>query len=325
MTRGLGLFSGGLDSVLAALTLRRQDIEVLGVTFVTPFFGPEKAYQASELLQIPLIVQDIGPIHLEMVKKPRYGYGKNMNPCIDCHAMMFRLAGEIMREKRFDFLFSGEVLGQRPMSQNLSALRAVANASGFGSHILRPLSAKLLPVTPMEVNGQVDRGRLLDIQGRTRRRQEELAREWGVTKYASPGGGCLLTEKGFSNRLRDLLEHCEDAVVEDVELLKVGRQFRLSSEAKLVVGRNKANNDEIKKFVRCEDYLIQAVDFPGPLGLLQGRPDEKDLETAAAVVAGYGKGKDQEKILVSIRKGEDSKSLKVAPASRKEMERWLIV
>ena len=291
MTRGLGLFSGGLDSVLAALVLRRQGIEVWGVTFVTPFFGLEKAHKASALLDIPLIIRDIGTAHLEMVKNPRYGYGRNMNPCIDCHAMMFRLAGEIMREKGFDFLFSGEVLGQRPMSQNLSALRAVANFSGLADYILRPLSARLLPATPMEEHGQVDRERLLDIQGRTRRRQEELAREWGVSEYSPPGGGCLLTEKGFSNRLRDLLGHSGDATVKDVELLKVGRQFRLSPQAKLVVGRNKANNDEIKKFVEFEDYLIQAEDFPGPLGLLRGRPDEKDLETAAAVVTGYGKGK----------------------------------
>jgi len=325
MSRGLGLFSGGLDSILAALTLRRQGVEVWGITFVTPFFGPEKAQKASALLDIPVIVRDIGPVHLEMVKNPRYGYGKNMNPCIDCHAMMFRLAGEVMREKGFDFLFSGEVLGQRPMSQNLSALRAVANSSAVGDYILRPLSAKLLPITPMEEKGLVDRGRLFDIQGRTRRRQEELAREWGVSEYASPGGGCLLTEKGFSHRLRDLLDHNGDASVEDVELLKVGRQFRLSPQAKLVIGRNKANNDEIKKYVRLDDYLIQAVDFPGPVGLLQGQPDEQNLEIAAALVAGYGKGKECKEVLVSIRRGADSRFLNVPPSSREEMENWLIV
>jgi tRNA U34 2-thiouridine synthase MnmA/TrmU len=325
MTRGLGLFSGGLDSALAALVLRRQGIEVWGVTFVTPFFGAEKARKASALLDIPIIVRDIGPIHLEMVKNPHYGYGKNMNPCIDCHAMMFRLAGEMMVENGFDFLFSGEVLGQRPMSQNLSALRAVSKASGVADHILRPLSAKLLPITPVEEKGLVDREKLLDIQGRTRRRQEELARDWGITDSASPGGGCLLTEKTFSNRLRDLLDHCQEASVEDVELLKVGRQFRISLRSKLVVGRNKANNDEIKNLVRPDDYLIQASDVPGPLGLLCGQPDEDDIETAAAIVAGYGKGKDKEEIVVSVRSGRNNLILKVAPFTKEKMEELLII
>jgi hypothetical protein len=325
MSRGLGLFSGGLDSILAVLTLRRQGVEVCCVTFVTPFFGAEKARKAATSLAIPLMIWDIGPVHLEMVKNPPYGYGRNMNPCIDCHAMMYRLAGEIMREKGFDFLFSGEVLGQRPMSQNLSSLRAVAKASGVGEYILRPLSARLLPATAMEENGLVDRARLLDIQGRTRRRQEELARKWGVNEYASPGGGCLLTEAGFSNRLRDLLDHCADASINDVELLKVGRQFRLSPRARLVVGRNKANNDEIDKLIQSGDYLIQAAEFPGPLGLLRGRPDERDLVMAGAIVAGYGKGREQEEVLIAIRGDDGCRTLAVAPASRAKIKERLIV
>jgi tRNA U34 2-thiouridine synthase MnmA/TrmU len=230
-----------------------------------------------------------------------------------------------MREKGFDFLFSGEVLGQRPMSQNLSSLRAVAKASGVGEYILRPLSARLLPTTAMEENGLVDRARLLDIQGRTRRRQEELARKWGVNEYASPGGGCLLTEAGFSNRLRDLLDHCADASINDVELLKVGRQFRLSPRARLVVGRNKANNDEIDKLIQSGDYLIQAAEFPGPLGLLRGRPDERDLVMAGAIVAGYGKGREQEEVLIAIRGDDGCRTLAVAPASRAKIKERLIV
>ena len=192
MTKALGLFSGGLDSILAALVLRRQGIEVAGVTFVTPFFGAEKALKSAAPLAIPLIVRDIGAVHLEMLKNPRYGYGRNLNPCIDCHALMFRLAAAMMADGGFDFLFSGEVLGQRPMSQNLNSLKAVAKASGAGDRILRPLSARLLPVTAMEKEGRVDRNQLLDIQGRSRRRQEELANEWGVKVYPAPGGGCLL-------------------------------------------------------------------------------------------------------------------------------------
>jgi tRNA U34 2-thiouridine synthase MnmA/TrmU len=216
------------------MCLKRQGIAVTAIAFVTPFFGAGKARRAADTIGIPLIVRDIGAMHLEMVKRPRYGYGKNMNPCIDCHAMMFRLAGEIMIQEGFDFLFSGEVLGQRPMSQNLSALRAVARYSGYPDLILRPLSARLLPITPMEEQGLVERGQLLDIQGRSRRRQEELAREWGLTDYPSSGGGCLLTEKHFSDRLRDLITHEPACTTRDVELLKTGRQFRLSPQARLV-------------------------------------------------------------------------------------------
>ena len=239
MSKALGLLSGGLDSSLAALTLKRQGIEVTCISFVTPFFGSAKAESAAKRMEIPLIVRDIGEVHLEMVKNPRYGYGKNMNPCIDCHAMMFRLAGEISEEQGFDFLFSGEVLGQRPMSQNPSALRAVANYSGRPERILRPLSAKLLPPTPMETRGLVDRERLLDIQGRSRKRQEMLAREWGLNDYPSSGGGCLLTEKDFAERLRDLFRHQPDCSVRDVRLLRVGRQFRLTEHSRLVLGRNR--------------------------------------------------------------------------------------
>jgi tRNA U34 2-thiouridine synthase MnmA/TrmU len=261
MSKALGLLSGGLDSSLAALALKRQGVEVTCIAFVTPFFGAARAEKAARKMEIPLIVKPIGEIHLEMVKNPRYGYGKNMNPCIDCHAMMFRIAGEVMAEQGFDFLFSGEVLGQRPMSQNLSALQAVAKHSGMTGRILRPLCARLLPETPMEKEGLVDRGRLLDIQGRTRRRQAEFAAAWGLTDYPPSGGGCLLTEKSFSGRLRDLFTHQPEATVTDVELLKLGRQFRLSPNARLTLGRDQASNEKIKAIARPTDILLRAESF----------------------------------------------------------------
>jgi len=198
MSKALGLLSGGLDSTLAAMVLKRQGVEVSGIVFVTPFFGAERARKAARQIDIPLLVENIGEEHLAMLKNPRYGYGKNLNPCIDCHAMMFALAGRRVLAGEFDFLFSGEVLGQRPMSQNFNALQAVAKHSGCPQLILRPLSARLLPVTGMEEQGLVDRERLLDIQGRSRRRQEDLAREWGLGEYPASGGGCLLTEKSFT-------------------------------------------------------------------------------------------------------------------------------
>ena len=298
MSKALGLMSGGLDSTLAAMTLMRQGIEVTGISFVTPFFGAGKARAAALAIGFPLIVKEISGLHLEMVKNPKYGYGRNMNPCIDCHAMMFRLAGEIMKEEGFDFLFSGEVLGQRPMSQNPNALKSVAKYSGFPDRVLRPLSAKIMPITPMEESGLVDRERLLDIQGRSRRRQQTLAIEWGFPDFPSSGGGCLLTEVGFSNRLRDLLRYDPQASVKDTELLKVGRQFRLSPTVKLILGRNQSDNELLEKLAEPCQTLLRCSNFNGPLGLLCGQPEEVDLKTAAAILAAYGKGKDEPQVNV---------------------------
>jgi tRNA U34 2-thiouridine synthase MnmA/TrmU len=319
MVRALGIFSGGLDSILAALLLRRQGIEVCGVTFVTPFFGADKALKSAAAAAIPLQVRNIAEVHLEMLKHPRYGYGRNLNPCIDCHALMFRLAGARLAEQGFDFLFSGEVLAQRPMSQNSNALKAVAKASTVADRILRPLSARLLPVTAMEEQGLVDREQLLDIQGRSRRRQEELARQWGVAEYPAPGGGCLLTEKSFVNRLRELLASTPEATVTDVELLKLGRRFRLSSAVWLTVGRNQERNEAIRLLARPDHWLLQAREFAGPLGLVSGPAGEEDLLMAAAVVAGYGKGRQCGRVSVAVCRGEESRTLEVTPFSAEEL------
>jgi len=324
MSKALGLLSGGLDSSLAALALKRQGVDVTGIAFVTPFFGSSKAEEAAAQMEIPLIVRDISEVHLAMLKNPRYGYGKNMNPCIDCHAMMFRLAGEVMKGEGFDFLFSGEVLGQRPMSQNLTALKTVSKHSGVGDRILRPLSAKLLPITPMEEEGLVDREGLLDIQGRSRKRQEALAAEWGLKEYPSSGGGCLLTEKHFSDRLRDLFTHHPEADVVEVELLKVGRQFRISPEAKLTLGRNKEDNEKIKALARSGDLILKADDLPGPIGLFSGTPKEDDIRTACAIVASYGKGQKRESVAVRIA-GEAGEEVMTIPPLPREVSLKLIL
>ena len=321
MSKGLGLLSGGLDSILACLTLKRQGVDVTGIVYVTPFFGAERAKAAARQIDIPLIVKDISDIHLEMLKNPRYGYGRNLNPCIDCHAMMFRIAGEMVAKGDFDFLFSGEVLGQRPMSQNANALKAVAKHAGCGDLILRPLSAKLLPITPVEEQEMVDREQLLDIQGRSRKRQEELAREWGLKEYPSSGGGCLLTEKSFTGRLRDLLTHQPDCTPRDVELLKVGRQYRLSPSAKLTLGRNRQSNEAIQALATAEHTLLRAVGFSGPLGLLSGRPREEDLAAAGAIVAAYGKGQNEARLEVLCICGEERRKVEVVPMGREEIEK----
>jgi tRNA U34 2-thiouridine synthase MnmA/TrmU len=324
MSSALGLLSGGLDSSLAVLCLKRQGIAVTAVAFVTPFFGAGKARRAAAQLDVPLLVRDIGPGHLEMVKNPRYGYGRNMNPCIDCHAMMFRLAGDIMAAEGFDFLFSGEVLGQRPMSQNLSALRAVAKLSSHPDRILRPLSAQLLPITPMEEAGLVDRTQLLDIQGRTRRRQEALAQEWGLVDYPSSGGGCLLTEKHFSDRLRDLVDHDPACTVADVELLKIGRQFRLSPQAKLTLGRNQDDNAALVAAAGAGRWLLRTPGLAGPLGLVSGTPDATALRLAGAIVAAYGKGKELETVeILAVESGAEQR-FPVSPLPRAQSQQLLI-
>ncbi|APG28074.1 thiamine biosynthesis protein [Syntrophotalea acetylenivorans] len=324
MSKALGLLSGGLDSMLAAMALKRQGVDVTGIVYVTPFFGAERARIAARQIGIPLIVKDISDIHLEMLKAPRYGYGRNLNPCIDCHAMMFRIAGEMIKQGDFDFLFSGEVLGQRPMSQNANALKAVAKHAGCGDLILRPLSAKLLPITPVEEQGLVDREQLLDIQGRSRRPQEALAREWGLKDYPSSGGGCLLTEKSFTNRLRDLLTHQPDCTPRDVELLKAGRQYRLSPKAKLTLGRNLQTNEKIQELATSGHTLMRAANFSGPTGLVSGQAAEQDIPVAAAIVAAYGKGQKETQVKVLCTRGDERWQVEVAPMGREEIEEYLV-
>lgn len=324
MSKALGLLSGGLDSCLAALCLKRQGVDVTCLCFVTPFFGSGKAERMAAQLEIPLLVKDISDSHLEMLKAPRYGYGKNMNPCIDCHAMMFRLAGHVMAEQGFDFLFSGEVLGQRPMSQNANALRSVANYSGQPDRILRPLSAQVLPITAMEEAGLVDRARLLDIQGRSRKRQEALAGEWGLVDYPSSGGGCLLTEKHFSDRLRDLIEHQPACSVIDVELLKVGRQFRLSAQAKLCLGRHQSDNEAIRALAGPGRILLRTPGLAGPLGLVSGQPDRDDLQRAGAIVASYGKGREQDQVDILVETSQGEQTFAVRPMARPDSQKLIV-
>ncbi len=286
--KALGLCSGGLDSTLAGVVLKRQGVEVIWVSFETPFFNAEKAKNASGAIGIPLVVRDITERFLPMLKNPPAGYGRQMNPCMDCHALMFRIAGEMMDEIGADFLFSGEVTGQRPMSQTRSSLRYVEKHSGFDGLILRPLSAKRLPETEMEKTGIVDREQLLAFSGRSRKPQMELAESLSITDYPAPAGGCLLTDPNFSRRARDLIAFEPDAGKTDFLLLGYGRHIRISPDAKLVAGRNKSDNAMLLSLYRPElDIKIFMPEVPGPVGLVpRGAPDP-DVQTAAALCAGY--------------------------------------
>ncbi|MEJ2169714.1 MAG: tRNA 4-thiouridine(8) synthase ThiI, partial [Desulfobacterales bacterium] len=243
--------------------------------------------KAAGLLELPLRVVDISFDHLCMLRNPKHGYGSHMNPCIDCHALMLREAGEIMRRENGHFVFSGEVLGQRPLSQNKAALATVARESGLNELLLRPLSAKLLPITLPEREGWVNRDQLLDISGRSRKRQMEMAREFGISEYPTPAGGCLLTEEGFSRRLQDLFAHEPNPELREIELLKVGRHFRLDSGVKLVVGRNQLENQIIDSLMHPGDLHIVCADRPGPTVLAANSSGIESLDLAASVCAAY--------------------------------------
>jgi tRNA U34 2-thiouridine synthase MnmA/TrmU len=324
-TKALGLCSGGLDSILSALVLQRQGIEVTWITFETPFFAPDKARQASRMTGVPLLVKNITPIYLEMLKNPHCGYGKYMNPCLDCHALMFRLAGETMRAGDFSFLFSGEVLGQRPMSQTKPSLRYVEKNSGLDGYIVRPLSAKRLPITIPEQEGLVDREQLLDITGRSRKRQIQLAAEWGVKTYPAPAGGCLLTDKGYTTRLKELFDHQQHYTETELHLLKYGRHFRLANGAKLIVGRMQKDNQQIQKHFNPEtDTLVKVRDFPGPLGLVPLRGDQATVFLAAAVCGGYSKAPEGQAADVAVQGVGGSQTIRVLPIAPADVKKLLI-
>ncbi len=323
--RALGMCSGGLDSMLAGLVLRQQGIHVEWITFTTPFFSAGKARSAAKQTGIPLHVQDITDEYLVMLKDPPAGYGKNMNPCMDCHALMFKKAGEFMQDRQFDFLFSGEVVGQRPMSQNANSLRYVEKHSEFDGLILRPLCAKNMPETPMEKEGLVDRERLLDFSGRSRKPQMALAKEFGITDYPSPAGGCLLTDPGYSRRLKDLFDHGVDLTKNHLNLLKYGRHLRLNTEAKIIVGRTKKDNDSIMSHVDPQrDAVLKVIGHPGPTVVLPDGGAKEILFLAGAICAGYSKGSDADTIQVQVTCGGNKEKITVLPIRPEEAKRFLI-
>jgi tRNA-specific 2-thiouridylase len=298
----LGLASGGLDSILSALVLKEQGIEVVWVNFETPFFNSHSARRAARVTGIPLRVKNITGVYVDMLKNPNCGYGSNMNPCMDCHALMLEIAGSMITKQGFDFLFTGEVLGQRPMSQTKPSLRYVEKRSGFAGHILRPLSAKLLPPTIPEERGLVDRERLLDISGRSRKRQIKLAEAFGISDYPAPAGGCLLTDRGFSRRLKDLFKHQDDCEQRDFELLKYGRHFRLHDNHKVVIGRTKGDNEQISRLIDPhKDIQLHMMDRPGPTVLIPFGAPEETVYEAATLCAAYSRAQDGQPARVSVK------------------------
>jgi len=331
--KAVTLLSGGLDSTLAAKVVMEQGIELEALNFMTLFCTCTHrgatclaSQKAVETLGIPLRVFNVSEEYLSVVKDPSHGYGKNMNPCIDCRIFMLKKAKAYMQDSGAAFIVTGEVLGQRPMSQRKDAMRLIEKEAELEGFILRPLSAHVLPMTIPEKEGWVDREKLLKFQGRSRKPQIKLAEHYGIRDYPCPAGGCLLTDPGFAKRMKDLMLHKPDFSLNDVHLLKVGRHFRFSDGVKLIVGRNEEENQKIETFAHDGDILFRVSGFPGPLSLLRGKVNEGDIERAAAVTAHYSKAKDLGNAEVTCKgvDEDDRRTLSASVVPRREIERLMI-
>ena len=290
--RALGLLSGGLDSALAAKLLLEQGIEVIGLHLESPTACRSDVREVAAELGIELRVRAKGAEYLRLLRHPRWGYGKNMNPCIDCRHFMFRLAAIHLEELGAQFLFTGEVLGQRPMSQTRSAMQLIDREAGLINRIVRPLSALHLDPTQAEREGWVDRTRLLAIKGRGRHDQLALAARFGLTAHQSPGGGCLLTDAHFSGKLRDLFQHTsEDATaMDDLALLRVGRHFRVAPDLKIVLGRDHAENAALVMFENPVRWRVEPDHFSGPTALVCGEHSDANVRIAARLIVTHATG-----------------------------------
>ena len=328
MTRALAMVSGGLDSILAAKLIKEQGIEVIGICFKSYFFDEENAKRMTKQIDIPLEVVDFSKEHFEMVRDPEHGWGKNMNPCIDCHSMMMRYSGELLEKFNADFIITGEVLNQRPMSQNRSALDVVKKQSGFSEKILRPLCAKNLKETQMEIDGLVDREKLLDIAGRNRKTQMELAEKWGIKDYPSPAGGCKLTEPNYSKRLNETLDRKEDVTEKDIHLLKYGRHFVTDNKIKIIVSRTGDEGEQIKQLLTNEDTMFITCDFNGAMVIIpEGeKPTGDDLTFACRLAVRYSKGRDEELVKVKFGKvsTEFNEIKEVTTMTQEELDKYIV-
>lgn len=333
-TRAIGMLSGGLDSTLALKLMQLQGVEVKAINFYTGFCITEtqrrlggrhkdgkvprnEALRAGADLGVEVELVDISDKgYLDIIANPRYGYGANANPCVDCRIFMMSRAREIMEKEGADFIFTGEVLGQRPKSQRRDTLGLIEKKSGLEGRLLRPLSAKLLPPTIPELEGKVDREKLQGISGRGRTPQMTLAKELGVTDYPQPAGGCcFLTDESFGRKFHDLLDHRAVRKIErdEIVLLATGRHFRIAPTVKLIVGRAEGENFVLERYADETRWRLEAVDHMGPLALVEGEPGYEERVTASRIVARYGQGREQPEVKVRWRRGEDEDELAVTP------------
>jgi tRNA-specific 2-thiouridylase len=321
--KAFSLLSGGLDSLLAARLIMDQGIEVIALHFVTAFFGYGKKGQESRFVEkwrslygIKARIIDVSEEYFQVVRHPRYGYGKNFNPCVDCKIFLFSKAKALMNEERADFLITGEVLGQRPMSQRRDTLRIVERDSGTEGILLRPLCAKNLKPTQAELKGMVNREKLLAFSGRSRKPQMKLAEDLGLRHYPSPAGGCILTDPILASRIKKYFSERQNVTVKEALLLQVGRHFRFSRGQHLIVGRREEENQRLMELRQDEDVFLKVQGISGPLGLIRGKAGAEELDLAASIVARYSKAK--ERVGVEVQYGTDvdnlSGRLRVIPA-----------
>ncbi len=323
--RALALFSGGLDSMLAIKLIADQGIEVIAIHIKTGFGGTkditELMRERAEHAGARLEIVDVREEYIQKILfDPVYGYGKNFNPCIDCHGYMFKVARGLMKKFDASFLITGEVVGQRPMSQRADAIMQVTKLADDSDDklIVRPMSAKLMEPTTPEIEGWIDREKLLGISGRSREEQMKLAERYGWEDYESPGGGCLLTEEHFSERLREFVAH-DDLTVKEIDLLKFGRHFRLPDGAKLIVGRNREDNEGLQR-IESEKYLPVKLPIAGPFSLLSRDATEEEKKLAAKIAITYARSSPKESYEVVIDEDEE---ISISPfASKKEAQRY---
>jgi tRNA-specific 2-thiouridylase len=316
--RAIGLLSGGLDSLLAARLVRDQGIEVLGLSFESPFFSAARARVAAAAAGIPLRVIDFTLDIADLIDHPRHGFGAGLNPCIDCHARMLLRANALREAEGYDFLFTGEILNQRPMSQTHRALKLVAAEGGVEDVLVRPLCALALPESPVEKRGLIDRARLLALNGRSRKGHREVAARFGITAIPAVSGGCCLAEPNFARRLRDLRAHESVHDLAAVKLLFHGRHFRLGDDVKLIVGRDQADNEALEA-LNPRGYLwIQAAVGNGPTCLLNATASEEELALACAIAARYVKAAGP--VRLTVRMPDGSRHEEVTAAAVDEAE-----
>lgn len=308
----VALLSGGLDSQLAVKMMQKQGFDVSAVAIRTPFcdFDCGKGcgfdiVNRANALNVDLKTVYLGEEYIEMLKHPKHGRGAGFNPCIDCRAMMFEAAKKHMEEIGAEFIISGEVLGQRPMSQHGPALKIIEKDSNLEGKIVRPLSAALLPKTDPEKNGLIKRKDLGMIRGRSRKIQLQMAKEFGITNPPNAGGGCLLTDPMFGLKTKDLFDHTDTPTQNDIDLLKVGRHFRLDEQTKLIVGRNKEENSSISLLALPDDIILETKDYVGPTSLLRGKTAVKYKEFAASITLRYSDAPKDSKHIVTSQKNNE--------------------
>lgn len=326
--KAIVLLSGGLDSILAARLMLEQGVDVVAVNFSAKLCmcgskktGESPAQTAAKMLKIPLETIDITDDFIGIVKNPRYGHGSNMNPCIDCKIYMLKHAKGLMGKFGASFLVTGEVLGERPMSQRKDALNLIEKRADVKGILLRPLTAKNLEPTLPEAEGLVDREKLMDIRGRSRKPQIALAEQFGIHSYPNPAGGCLLTDEGFSKRVRDAIAHNEFDI-ENLAILSIGRHFRLSEGARLVVGRDQCENDALLSMAKENDMIFKIKDYQGPIAVFRGKATHGLISTAASITSYHTKLRGERSVNVDYWKNGsyEKNTISVKPSSKEEIE-----